>query len=112
MNTQKKLAVIIVSLCFVFSFNSCKSPFGEDFGEIIRTGNIIEGTGTVTFLDFEGGFYGIITANNGNWDPINLPSSYQINGLKVKFKAKIRNDFVSYHMWGTGIEIIHIRKAD
>ncbi len=53
--TPKNIAIIIVSLCFVFSFYSCKSPFGEDFGEIIRTGDIIEGTGTVTFIGLEGG---------------------------------------------------------
>jgi len=30
--------------------------------------------------------------------------------LKVKFKAKIRKDLVSIHMWGTLIELIYIDK--
>ncbi len=63
-------------------------------------------------MAFEGGFYGIITANDGRWDPINLLSEFKVDGLRVEFKARIRNDLMSYHMWGTVIELISIKKYE
>ena len=112
MDRKKRLFFICASLFFIFILYFCNNPFSEDFGEIIRQGDTIEGTGTVTYMDFEGGFYGIITANNGDWDPINLSSEFMVDGLRVKFKAKIRKDLLSYHMWGTIIELIDIKKLD
>ncbi|MCK4430776.1 MAG: hypothetical protein KAW19_05685 [Candidatus Aminicenantes bacterium] len=115
MNKTKSLLFLCLFLFFVFIFYSCKSPFSENFGEILREGDIIEGTGTITYIGVEGGFYGIITANdghwdNGHWDPINLRSEFTVDGLRVKFKAKIRDDLHSYHMWGRIIELIYIKK--
>lgn len=71
---------------------------------------IIEGIGTIKYIDLEGGFYGIVTDYDGHYDPINLPSEFQVDGLRVKFIAKIRKDLHSYHMWGTIIELIYIKK--
>jgi len=34
--------------------------------------NIVSGTGTVIFLDFEGGFYGILSDDGEHYDPVNL----------------------------------------
>ena len=110
MNKTKSLLFLCVFLFFVFIFYSCKSPFSENFGEILWEGDIIEGTGTITYIVIEGGFYGIITANDGHWDPINLRSEFTVDGLRVKFKAKIRDDLHSYHMWGRIIELIYIKK--
>ena len=111
MNKTKSLLFLCLFLFFVFIFYSCKSPFSENFGWILREGDVIEGTGTITYNGFEGGFYGIITANEGgHWDPINLRSEFMVDGLQVKFKAKIRDDLVSIHMWGRIIELIYVRK--
>jgi len=77
---------------------------------------IIEGTGTIVFNDFEGGFYGII-ADNGfgpfnKLDPINLPPEFMEDGLRVRFKAKLRPDLYSFHMWGIMAEILEIERLD
>ena len=72
--------------------------------------NIIEGTGTIVYLDCEGGFFGIISDDESHYDPINLPFSSKIDGLRVMFQAKIRDDLVSYHMWGTIVELIFITR--
>lgn len=107
---EKKLSIF---LCFflllLFIFHSCLSTKSKKFGEIIRQGNIIEGTGTIIYLDLEGGFYGIVTSTD-HFDPINLPSKFTKDSLRVKFKAKIRKDLVSIHMWGILIELISIKK--
>lgn len=68
----------------------------------------IADTGEIIYLDFEGGFYGIIGDHGGHYEPINLPSEYKVNGLRVSFRAKIRDDLGSYHMWGTIIELTYI----
>jgi hypothetical protein len=72
----------------------------------------ISGSGTVRLLDFEGGFYGIISDNGEKYDPINLNKEFQVDGLRVRFDAKKRENMVSYHMWGTIIEIINIERIE
>jgi len=68
-------------------------------------------TGTVTFVELEGGFYGIIGDDHEKYDPIHLPVDFQKDGLRVKFTARFRNDMASIHMWGKIIEIIRIEDA-
>ena len=72
----------------------------------------ISGKGTVKFLDLEGGFYGIISDNGENYDPINLGKEFQVDGLRVRFDAKKRENLTSFHMWGTIIEIINIERIE
>jgi hypothetical protein len=71
-------------------------------------GEAVSGTGTVKYVDLEGGFYGIIGDDGQQYDPINLEQTYQENGLRVRFQAKIRQDIASIHMWGTIIELSKI----
>ncbi len=66
--------MLILLFCFVLS--SCIS---------VDTG-IVKGTGTIVYLNFEGGFYGIIADNGEHYDPINLPSEFKKDGLRVRFK--------------------------
>ncbi len=70
--------------------------------------DIISGTGTITYVDLEGGFYGIVGDNGEHYDPINLSQEFQVDCLPVRFEAKIRDDLVSTHMWGTMVEITRI----
>lgn len=74
--------------------------------------DIISETGTVKYIDLEGGFFGIIGDSGKNYDPINLSEEFQKNNLRVGFDAKIREDMVSTHMWGTLIEIVRIEKLE
>jgi inhibitor of cysteine peptidase len=71
-------------------------------------GEAISGTGTVKFVDLEGGFYGIVGDDGQNYDPMNLDQTYQEDGLRVRFQAKIRQDMASIHMWGKIIELTRI----
>jgi len=75
-----------------------------------QNGKIVEGKGTVVYVNLEGGFYGIIADNGKHYDPINLPSHFRRDGLRVWFKGKIRDDLGSFHMWGTIIELIEIKR--
>ncbi len=73
-----------------------------------KAGPVFEGTGTIVFLPFEGGFYGIMTADSVKYDPTNLEPGFKKHGLKVKFTARLRSDLRSIHMWGTVVDIISI----
>lgn len=79
--------------------------------EMKKKENIVTETGTVAFLNFEGGFFGIIGDNGKHYDPINWNSEFKIDGLRVHFTAKIRPDLLSFHMWGTIVEILTIQPA-
>lgn len=63
---------------------------------------------TVTHSDLEGGFWYLKGDDNVNYDPTNLPSSYQTEGKRVKVKLKFRPDLASTHQFGTIVEILEI----
>lgn len=80
--------------------------------EIKNEENIVVGTGTIEFLDFEGGFYGIISDDGERYDPLNMKQEFQVNGLRVYFEAKVLHDVVTFHMWGTPVSILKIQKLE
>lgn len=66
--------------------------------------------GTVKYQSIEGGFYGIVTDDNKNLDPINLSSEFKVDGKRIQFKYVERKDLASFHMWGMLIEITEIKE--
>jgi hypothetical protein len=74
--------------------------------------DMVSGTGTIRFFDFEGGFYGIVSDDGEHYDPINLNRGFQVDGLRVHFEIRILRDVHSYHMWGEVVSILHIGKLD
>ena len=79
--------------------------FSEDDGV---DDDVISETGTVKYVDLEGGFYGIVGDDGTYYDPINLEKEFKLDGLRIYYKAKIYEDVFNAHMWGTPIEIIEI----
>ncbi len=67
-------------------------------------------TGTIRYLDFEGGFYGIVADNGEKYDPLNLPKEYKTDRLRVKFQVREKKDMAGIHMWGKIVEILKIEK--
>jgi hypothetical protein len=65
--------------------------------------------GTVTYLRFEGGFFGIIGDDGKDYDPMDMPQEFKVDGLRVQFTANY-TDLLSYHMWGYIIKLITIEK--
>ncbi|WP_406661804.1 protease inhibitor I42 family protein [Methanolobus sp. ZRKC3] len=73
--------------------------------EVIPETELIHAKGTVTFVELEGGFYGIISDETTSYDPINLDDTLMEDGLELEFTAYPRDDLMSFHMWGRLIEI-------
>ncbi len=92
---HKKFLIGLVFILLLFSLGGC-------------TDNFIQGNGTIQFNDFEGGFYGIVDDDGEKYDPINLPSEYEEDGIRVSYTIKILEDQASIHQWGLMVEIIEI----
>jgi len=73
-----------------------------------ESNDIIEIRGEIKYINLEGGFYGVVDHNGNKYFPINLPKQYQVDGLKVFIKARLRKDIVTTAMWGIPIQIIEI----
>jgi hypothetical protein len=70
-------------------------------------------TGTVQYLEIEGGVWTIEgTTSNAQspttYQPINLPKSFRVDGQKVRVRARIREDMVSFQQVGPIIDIQRI----
>jgi len=70
-------------------------------------------TGTVQYLEIEGGVWTIEgTTSNAQspttYQPINLPESFRVDGQKVRVRARIREDMVSFQQVGPIIDIQRI----
>lgn len=72
--------------------------------------NVVVETGTIKFLDFEGGFYGIVGDNGRHYDPENLDRLFRVDGLRVQFTVRVIQDRFSTHMWGTLVSIVNMQK--
>ena len=66
-----------------------------------------EVTGTMHYLDFEGGFWGIQGDDSENYDPTNLPEELKKEGLRAHFRLKISEEQWSVHMWGKLVEVVN-----
>ena len=87
---MNRLLLLISIIAMLLHGESCKTENEDTFVT----------TGTIVFLSFEGGFYGIRGDDGKNYDPISLPDEFRKDGLRVRFEAKELPDRASFHMWG------------
>jgi hypothetical protein len=80
-------------------------------GFVTRSGDMVNGTGTVEWFGIEGGFFAIRGDDGKVYDPMNLPPAFAKDGVRVRFTAKLRRDMGSIHMVGEIVEIQQITAA-
>lgn len=68
--------------------------------------------GSVTFVDLEGGFYGIIGDDGERYLPLNLAPDYEVDGLRIAFDYEPVKDTSTIQMWGIPVNITFIEKTD
>jgi inhibitor of cysteine peptidase len=66
--------------------------------------------GTVTYMDLEGGFFGITGDDGKKYDPLNLEVKYRKDGLRVAFVPEPVKDAAGIHMWGTMVNLVEIEE--
>jgi len=81
--------------------------------EKLTLNSITQYKGTIKFMAFEGGFYGIVTDNNLKLLPVNLDTQYKQNGAVISFTGKLLKNINTIQQWGTAFEVndIHLIKA-
>jgi hypothetical protein len=75
----------------------------------------IYGTGNVTYINTEGGFYGIIVDTGGKsgvvrYLPLDLDSEFSEDGIVVSFTAKGNPDVITISQWGLPVNIVRMKK--
>jgi len=65
-------------------------------------------TGTVTYIDLEGGFYGIVADDGTQYLPLDLPEEFRQDGRAVTAEVIVRDDVATIQQWGTPVEIVDI----
>jgi hypothetical protein len=67
-------------------------------------------TGTVTRQDVEGGLWVIRTQDGANYNAINLPREFQVEGVAIEADARRRENVPASQTAGPQIDILRIRK--
>jgi len=67
-------------------------------------------TGTVKQVEAEGSFWGIVGDDGKQYEVVNLPDEFKIQGLRLKVVGKVRPDQFSYHMWGIRVDAHVVEK--
>ncbi len=69
-------------------------------------------TGTIQYIDLEGGFFGIVADDGAKYLPINLDEAFQDeafqkDGMRVRFEAE-PVDVMTIYQWGTPVRLLSI----
>jgi hypothetical protein len=68
-------------------------------------------TGTIRYVELEGGFWGIAGDDGVNYYPVDgLPSTLQKDGCRISTEIEPAN-VVSFAMWGRNVRLINPRTA-
>ena len=68
----------------------------------------VTSTGTITYVELEGGFYGLIASDGTRYLPLNLDDPFKVDGMNVTFEGIIREDVATIQQWGTPLEITYM----
>lgn len=107
---KQSRGMLLVAGLLLFGMGGCELPFGADGADVVHDDNVVAGTGTVRYSELEGGLFVIVADNDQTYEPINLADSLKRDGVRVRFRIKIRNDLGSVYMVGRVVEILEIRK--
>lgn len=119
MTTRIARAALLVVFALVLSVALTACSSGETAGDngdasspSETSSQTVEGTGTIRFLDFEGGFYGIIADDSTRYDPGGLDEAFQEDGLRVRFELTPQEGMMTTRQWGTPADLHSIERLD
>ena len=79
---------------------------GDTAQNLSGAGRSVSGDGTVIYLSFEGGFYGIQTDRGEKFLPMNLDPAFAKKDLRVRFEAvTVDPPVATFVQWGTPVRI-------
>jgi hypothetical protein len=74
---------------------------GCDLGEI-------EHVGTITRVEHDGGFWGIVTADGERFRPTNLPVEFEREGMEVEFEGYVLDEERADDEWGIPVRLTEV----
>jgi hypothetical protein len=80
-------------------------------GCALEDSETVSDTGTVVYLPFEGGFFGIVDDHGRRWDPSGLPEELQVDSVRVRFEG-IPTEGATFHMWGRTIDLTSVARLE
>jgi len=73
----------------------------------------VTGTGTISFVDIEGGFFAIQSDDGAKYDPTgSLDKDFQKDGLRVRFSLQPKEGVMTTRMWGTPVDVEEIERIE
>lgn len=75
----------------------------------IDSDTLITLTGTITYVELEGGFFGFIAKDGKKYTLKNLPKAFKKDGLLVTLKAIPIKDVVTFYQYGEYIEVSEVQ---
>ncbi|PLX86506.1 MAG: hypothetical protein C0617_00920 [Desulfuromonas sp.] len=102
---MKRFLAVSAALLFLAG---CCAPAGSETrpAQSLTNQSILEITGTVVFLQMEGGFFGILGDDGMRYDPVDLPAELRRDGKKVRLRVRPMEKTIGFHMWGRKVEIL------
>lgn len=87
-------------------------PTAETFEAADAAGDSMTLTGTIRYLDLEGGVY-VIASDGTNYNPIDgLAQEFQVDGLEVEAEVRQRDDVAGVGMVGPMVEVLSIQRSE
>ena len=77
-----------------------------------QSGASIQATGTVHYVDLEGGFYGIETDDGLHYRPLDLPTRFQKDGIRIRFCGRAVQGVIGIQMWGIPVEVSEVEPVE
>ena len=112
MKTPKYISLIaLAALVGGTALIGCDSTGPKKSAAAAATVATISNSGTVVFRDKDGGFYGILTDNGGQYEPKNLSARYCSDGLRISFSGQLDTAQLGEHQWGNPVEIAVVNEA-
>ncbi len=107
-NLARLYGTVVIGLGLIGASEGCHHPSPADS----KTGAVPSQTvtGTVRYIDVEGGFYGIVTDDGKKLDPVNLPREFRKDGVRIRARVEPLQDRISIRMWGTPVRIIEFQR--
>jgi hypothetical protein len=107
LRTHKALALL--ALVSAFALGSCDNVGPRGTPSEVRQGRTVAVGGTVVFRDKDGGFFGILSDNGGQFEPVNLDPQYRTDGLHVKLTGKLDDSHLGKHSWGNPLDVERVQ---
>ncbi len=68
----------------------------------------VRGNGTICLVPVEGGFFGIVSDDGTHYIPGKVDPLFQVDGLRVTYRALERHDRIDSHNWGTPVDLMEL----